>query len=155
MTQWNSEEYPPVPTDGQRRREYRAEWALCAEFDFPKMLDRQVRSFLRDIENDQWFIDRFGTVSYDCKFNKRRTRRACCRRNYGDDKPRFTLHFPGRGGNSAFLALHEFAHVVCYTQKHGPVFVAVLLQLMTRYFGGKVGNAFRKKLAIHGCYRIR
>ncbi len=148
MSHWEPYKYPQVCHDGQRCQEYRSEHALQKTMpDEPLMSNRQMTEFLASVSGDRWFTDRFGSVKYAVTFSKRRKHGAAC--NYRASRG-FTLKFPGDGGmNNRLTALHELTHIICHRQSHGPVYCAVLLQVMIHYMGVVVGHELRRQFAIN------
>lgn len=158
MSNWEGDKYPKVTRDSQRLKEYRSEWALAKAFPEDPMMNSELVNYLRTITHDQWFIDRFGTVTFSICFSKRRTTRASCKRRWPDGRdnpPRYSLHFPDNDKNSAMLAVHELCHVLCYDQDHGPIYCSVLLQIVLRYMGVAVGKELRHQFNVHMVDRVR
>jgi hypothetical protein len=158
MSCWEDDKYPRVHRDNQRRKEYKSEWAVTKVFPEKKLSNDELAVYLRTVTHDQWFIDRFGKVTFSICFSNQRKTTASCKRRYKngrDNPPTYSLHFPASGGNEKILALHEMCHVLCYDQSHGPIFCSVLLQIVLRYMGLAVGKELRRQFAIHGVDRVR
>lgn len=154
MSNWEPDKYPKVMRDTQRLKEYWAEWALTKTFPKEPMSNTDLVVYLRTITHDQWFQDRFGTVTFSVCFSKRRKRRSSCKRRY-PGRRQYSLHFPDNDNNSTLLALHEMVHVLCYDQRHGPIYCSVLLQIVIRYMGVTVGRELRRQFAINRVELVR
>ncbi len=159
MSCWEPDKYPKLGRDSQRIREYRAEWGLAKAFP-DSMNNTELVIYLRTITHDQWFQDRFGTVTFAVCFSKRRRTRASCKRWYPRCEgrrglPIYSLHFPDNGKNKPLLALHEMCHVLCYDQSHGPIFCSVLLQIVIRYMGVAVGKELRHQFNLNMVTLVR
>lgn len=144
MSHWEPYKYKEVVRDSQQRREYRSEWDFAKSFPDTWMSNSAMLRFLRTVAEDQWFRDRFGTVTFAVTFNKRRRTRASCGRS--QVALGFVLKFPGAGNmNYRITGLHELMHIVCRRQQHGPIFCSALLQVVTHYMGTVAGRELQRQ----------
>ncbi len=158
MSNWEPNKYPKLERDSQRLKEYRSEWALAKEFPEDCMSNTELVAYLRTITHDQWFIDRFGKVTFSICFSKRRKTRASCKRRYPegrDNPPSYSLHFPDDCKNSRLLGVHELCHILCYDQSHGPIYCSVLLQVVTHYMGVVMGRELRRQFNLNMVKLVR
>lgn len=158
MSNWEPSKYPKLIRDNQRLKEYRAEWALEKEFPKEPMDNGELVVYLRTITHDQWFIDRFGKVTFSVVFSKRRKTRASCKRRknrWEKGLPIYSLHFPDNDKNTTLLAVHELCHVLCFGQDHGPIYCSVLLQIIIRYMGVTAGRELRRQFNLNMVELVR
>lgn len=143
---WDALAFKTLPRDFQRRKVYRAEAAFRKELAEEALKDPELRQFLLLVKEHQWFIERFGDVTFKIQVSGRRKNSACC--SFRGSVP--TLKFPsGSDWVTRAIALHELAHVITRGQHHGPVFCSVFLHLVIQYLGWTAGATLRQMYRIN------